>query len=32
MRVWKVSFDFQLEIKMKIGKIINFDFCPDKEY
>ena len=32
MRVCKVSFDFQFENKMKIEKIVNFDFCPNIEY
>ena len=26
MRVWKLSFDFQFKIEMKIEKIVNFDF------
>ena len=32
MRLWKVSFDIQFEIKMKIEKIVNFDFCPNIEF
>ena len=29
MRVWKVPFDIQFQIKMKIEKNVNFDFCPN---
>ena len=32
MRVWKVSFDFYFKIKMKIEKIVNFDFCLNIEF
>ena len=32
MRLWKVSFDIQFKIKMKIGKNVNFDFCPNIEF
>ena len=32
MRVWKVSFDFQLKIEMKIEKIVNFDFFLNIEF
>ena len=32
MRVWKVSFDFQFKIEMKIEKIVNFDFVPIIEF
>ena len=27
MFVWKVSFDFQFKMKMKIEKIVHFDFA-----
>ena len=32
MRVWKVSFDFQFKIEMKIEKIVICDFCPNIEF
>ena len=32
MRVWKVSFDFQFKIEMKIEKIVIFDFCSNIEF
>ena len=32
MYVWKVPFDFQFKIEMKIEKNINFDFCLNIEY
>ena len=32
MRVWKVSFDFQFKIEMKIEKNVNFDFCLDIKF
>ena len=32
MRVWKLSFDFQFKIEMKIEKIVNFDFFPNIEF
>ena len=31
MRVWKVSFDFQFKMKVKIEKIVTFDFDPNIE-
>ena len=32
MRLWKVSFDIQFKIKMKIEKNVNFDFYPNIEF
>ena len=32
VRVRKVSFDFLFKIKMKIEKIVNFDFCLNIEF
>ena len=32
MRVWKVSFDFQFNIEMKIEKNVDFDFCLNIEF
>ena len=32
MYIWKVPFDFQLEIEMKIEKNVNFDFCLNIEF
>ena len=32
MRVWKVSFDFQFKIEMKIEKVVNLDLCPNIEF
>ena len=32
MNVWKVSFDIQFKIEMKIEKNVNFDFCPNIEF
>ena len=32
MNVWKVSFDIQFKIEMKIEKNGNFDFCPNIEF
>ena len=32
MRVWKVSFDFQFKIEMKIEKVVNFYFLPNIEF
>ena len=31
MGVWKVSFDFQFKMKVKIEKIVTFDFDPNIE-
>ena len=31
MCVWKVFFDFQFKIEIKIEKTLNFDFCPNIE-
>ena len=32
MHVWKVSFDFQFKIEMKIEKIVNSKFFPNIEF
>ena len=32
MRVWEVSFDFQVKIEIKIDKNVNFDFCLNIEF
>ena len=32
MLVWKVSFGFQFKMKMKIEKIVHFNFCPNIDF